>query len=86
MGGCNGRNAHRTSMSEWEGTFHINLLELMGGAFAVKTFARNRQDVHICLRMDNKTMCAAYVHDSTIFKVEGHGPTIDTNTVQIGIR
>ena len=27
-----------------------------GGAFAVKTFARNRQDVHICLRMDNKTV------------------------------
>ena len=34
---------------------HINLLELTAGAFAVKTFARHRENIHMHLKMDNKT-------------------------------
>lgn len=41
--------------SEEERTQHINCLELMGGVFAVRTFAKGRNNIHIRLRMDNKT-------------------------------
>ena len=41
--------------SESERSLHINHLELMAGDFAVKTFARHRTDVHLQLKMDNKT-------------------------------
>ena len=41
--------------SEKERTFHINHLELMAGTFAVKTFARQQRDIHLHLKMDNKT-------------------------------
>jgi len=58
--------------SEQERTLHINLLELMGGAFAVKTFARNRQDVHICLRMDK----------TAIFYINRMGGTRSSNLSQ----
>ena len=38
--------------SEEERAYHINALELMGRA---KTFAKGRQNIHIHLRMDNRT-------------------------------
>ena len=41
--------------SEGERMHHINLLELIAGAFAVKTFARHRRNIHMHLKMDNKT-------------------------------
>ena len=41
--------------SEEERACHINALELMGGALATKTFAKGRQNIHIHLRMDNRT-------------------------------
>ena len=34
---------------------HINCLELLGGTFAVKTFAKQSQNLHIRLQMDNTT-------------------------------
>ena len=34
---------------------HINLLELTAGAFVIKTFARQRRNIHMHLKMDNKT-------------------------------
>ena len=46
--GWNGHwNQHQSlwSMTEWLN--HINHLELLGGAFAVRTFARDRQNVHV---------------------------------------
>ena len=41
--------------SETERSQHINSLELMAGVFAVKTFASQKRNVHIHLRMDNRT-------------------------------
>ena len=40
---------------EGERVHHINLLELTAGAFVVKTFDRHRRNIHIHLKMDNKT-------------------------------
>ena len=37
-----------------ENTTH-NQLELLAGSFAVQTFAKDRRDIHIHLRMDNNT-------------------------------
>ena len=48
--------------SEDERSHHINLLELMGGDFATRVFARDRQDIHIHLRMDNTTAIAYVNH------------------------
>ena len=41
--------------SPQERTLHINQLELLAGSFAVQTFAKDRRDIHIHLRMDNNT-------------------------------
>ena len=41
---------------------HINMLELMGGYFAAKIDARDKQDIHIHLRMDNTTAIAYISH------------------------
>ena len=41
--------------SEGKRMYHINLLELTAGAFVVKTFARHRKNIHMHLKMDNKT-------------------------------
>ena len=41
--------------SEKERTQHINCLELMAGALAVRTFAKHKRNIHVRLRMDNKT-------------------------------
>ena len=45
-----------------ERRYHINVLEMMAGAFAVKTFAKDGgESLHIRLRMDNTT-AVAYVN------------------------
>ncbi len=44
--------------SQNERLLHINCLELLAGAFAVKCFAKNRICLHIRLRMDNTTAIA----------------------------
>ena len=41
--------------SEQERTHHINLLELAGGALAMKTFTKGRRNIHVLLKMDNTT-------------------------------
>ena len=41
--------------SEQEGAHQINLLELAGGALATKTFTKDRQNIHVRLKMDNTT-------------------------------
>ena len=48
--------------SEEERAQHINMLELMGGDFAAKIFARDKQDIHIHLRMNNTTAIAYINH------------------------
>ena len=48
--------------SEEERAQHINMLELMGGDFAAKIFAKDKQDIHIHLRMDNTTAIAYINH------------------------
>lgn len=44
-----------------ERSFHINVLEMLAGAFAVQTFAKNQRNVHIRLKMDN-TSAIAYIN------------------------
>ena len=44
-----------------ERSMHINCLELLGGVFAVKTFAKQSQNLHIHLQMDSTT-AVAYVN------------------------
>ena len=39
---------------------HINVLELKAGMFAVQAFVKNKQNVHVHLKMDN-TLVLAYV-------------------------
>ena len=46
----------------------INWLELQGGAFAVKTFAKDKTNIHIRLKMDN-TSAIAYIN-----RLGGRGP------------
>lgn len=38
-----------------ERALHISVLELKAGAFAVKTFASSEKNIHVHLRMDNRT-------------------------------
>ena len=40
---------------------HINVLELKGGAFAVKAFTKGLRSIHVRLRMDN-TIAIAYLN------------------------
>lgn len=47
--------------TEAERKHHINVLELKGGAFAVKALARDKSNIHIRLRMDN-TSAVAYLN------------------------
>ena len=49
------RSVYRGLWSEKECTQHINCLELMAGALAVRTFAKHKRNIHVQLRMDNKT-------------------------------
>ena len=48
--------------SPQERGLHINILELIGGTFAVKTFAKELSGLHIRLRMDNSTSIAYINH------------------------
>ena len=41
-----------------EAGLHINVLELKGAVFALRTFAQNMPKVHVHLKMDNKTAVA----------------------------
>ena len=47
--------------SPQERHLHINVLELIAGGFAVKTFAKGKKDLHVRLKMDN-TAAIAYVN------------------------
>jgi len=58
--------------SEEERAQHINLLELKGGAMAVKTFAKHERNIHVRLRMDSKT---------AIFYINRMGGTRSQNLV-----
>ena len=44
-----------------ERCLHINVLEMMAGTFAVQTFSKGKQDIHVHLKMDNTT-AVAYVN------------------------
>ncbi len=46
---------HRRSMAEGESQLHINCLELVARAFAIKTFAKGKVQMKVCLLMDNMT-------------------------------
>ena len=59
--------------SEKERTQHINCLELMAGALAVRTFAKHKRNIHVRLRMDNKT---------AIFYINRMGGTRSQSMVQ----
>ena len=47
--------------SQMERKLHIKCLELLAGAFAVKSFTKNRLCVHVRLRMDN-TSAVTYIN------------------------
>ena len=51
---CKGIRTGRLS-SQMECRDHINYLELLAAMFAVKSFAKDRRDAHVYLRMDNRT-------------------------------
>ena len=61
-GAALGTISSRGLWSEEEKTQHINMLELMGGAFATRTFTKGKQNVHVRLRMDNTTAIAYVNH------------------------
>ena len=41
--------------TESESQLHINCLELLAGTFAIKTFAKGKVQMKVCLLMDNMT-------------------------------
>ena len=47
--------------SSTERNLHINVLEMLAGTFAIKTFAKDHSNIHIRLKMDN-TSAVAYVN------------------------
>lgn len=47
--------------SQIEQEHHINYLELLAAMFAVKAFAKSQENMHIHLRMDNRT-AVSYVN------------------------
>ena len=47
--------------AEGESQLHINCLELLAGAFAIKTFAKGKVQMKVCLLMDNMT-AAHYIN------------------------
>ena len=49
------------SVLGWGVRMTINILEMLAGTFAIKTLARDRSNIHVCLRMDN-TSAVAYVN------------------------
>lgn len=57
-----GRYVYRGLRTETERKHHINVLQLKGGAFAVKALAKDRSNIHIRLRMDNMSAVAYLNH------------------------
>jgi len=51
---CNGTRTGGL-WSQAERQHHINYLELLAASFAVKAFTRNKRNLHILLKMDNRT-------------------------------
>ena len=41
-----------------KGTFHINILELRAGFFALKAFLKNKSNLNVLSQMYNSTACA----------------------------
>ena len=52
------KNKDRGLWSQNERRLHINCLELLAGAFAVKCFTKNQICLHVRLRLDNTTAIA----------------------------
>ena len=48
--------------TEEERKHHINWLELQGGVFAARTFAKDKSNIHVRLRTDNTTVIAYINH------------------------
>ena len=63
MGCFSGRssNGGGALWSPAERRSHINVLEIIAGTFAVQTFARERQNIQVLLKMDN-TSAVSYVN------------------------
>ena len=55
-GAASGQMSTGGLWSEDERAQHINALELAGGALAIKTFTKGRENLHVHLRMDNMTV------------------------------
>ena len=51
---CHGIRTGRT-WSQTESQMHINCLELLAASLAIKSFARDKKNLHIHLKMDNTT-------------------------------
>ena len=56
-----------------EKSLHINVFELAGGALAMKTFTKDRENIYVLLKMDN-TASIAYTgwHKITNSVTGGH--------------
>ena len=54
-GACLGNFQTRGLWSQSERLLHINCLELLAGGFALKSFLRNKCNIHVKLMMDNTT-------------------------------
>ena len=54
-GACCGNFQTRGLWSQSERLLHINCLELLAGGFALKSFLRNKCNIHVKLMMDNTT-------------------------------
>ena len=54
-GACCGKLQTRGLWSQSERLLHINCLELLAGRFALKSFLRNKRNIHVKLMMDNTT-------------------------------
>ena len=48
-------HSYKRPLDPTRGSLHINALELMAALFAVRAFTANRTDIHVHLRMDNRT-------------------------------
>ncbi|PFX32192.1 hypothetical protein AWC38_SpisGene3019 [Stylophora pistillata] len=54
-GACCGNFQTRGLWSQSERLLHINCLELLAGGFALKSFLKNKYNIHVKLMMDNTT-------------------------------
>ena len=55
---CQGRHTRGLWTQEESSSLHINALELKAALFAVRAFTPNRRQLHVHLRMDNRTAVA----------------------------